>query len=83
MRKSMLAVAAAISMISVSSGAVAQSAASLSLSPSVSLPADVRAGADMEDSSFYRGGIIIPALVILAIIGAVYLLTKDGDPASP
>ena len=73
MRKSMLAAAAAISMISVSSGAVAQSAAPLSLSPSV------RAGADMDGASNYRGGIIIPALILIAVIGAIYLITKGGS----
>lgn len=77
MRKSVLAVAAAISMIGTSSGALAQSAAPLSVA------AHVRAGADMEDSSDYRGGIIIPTLVVIAIIAAIYVLTKDGDPESP
>jgi hypothetical protein len=77
MRKSMLAVAAAVSMISASSGALAQSAAPLSVA------ALVRPGADTDDASAYRGGIIIPALVVIAIIGLVYVLTKDGDPASP
>lgn len=77
MRKSMLAVAAAVSMIGASSGALAQSAAPLSLR------ADVRAGAAMEDAGDIRGGIIIPTLVVLAIIAAIYLVTKDGDPTSP
>jgi len=77
MRRPMLAVAAAVSMIGASSGALAQSAAPLSVA------AHVRAGADMEDASAYRGGIIIPTLAVLAIIAIIYVLTKDGDPASP
>ena len=77
MRGKMLAVAAAVSMIGMTGGALAQSAAPLSLAPAA------RAGADVEDVSFLRGGFIIPTLIVLAIIGGVYLLTKDGDPASP
>jgi hypothetical protein len=77
MRKSMLAVAAAVSMIGASSGAPAQSAAPLSLR------AEMRAGAAMEDVSDIRGGFILPTLAVLAIIALVYVLTKDGDPASP
>lgn len=77
MRKSILAVAAAISMISVSGGAAAQSAAALSLSPSV------RAGADMQDANAYRGGFIIPTLAILGIIALVYVLTKGDNASSP
>lgn len=77
MRKPILAAAAAISMLSVSSGAVAQSAAPLSI-------ADFhRAGADLAEPNDYRGGIIIPTLVILALVAAIYLATKGGDPASP
>ena len=78
MRKSILAVAAAVSMIGVSSGALAQSAAPLSLRG-----AELRAGAAMEDVSDIRGGFILPTLAVLAIIALVYVLTKDGDPASP
>jgi hypothetical protein len=37
----------------------------------------------MEDASAYRGGIIIPTLVVIVIGVLVYVLTKDGDPASP
>jgi hypothetical protein len=77
MRKSMLAVAAAVSMIGAGSGAPARSAAPLSLA------AHVRAGADVDEASDYRGGIIIPALVVIAIGVLIYVLTKDGDPASP
>ena len=78
MRGRLLAVAAAISMVSLGSGALAQSAAPLSLAN-----APVRAGADLDEASFYRGGIIIPTLIVLAIAGGIYLLTKGGDPESP
>lgn len=77
MRKSMLAAVAAISMISASSGALAQSAAPLSLDPAV------RAGAGMKQANAYRGGIIIPTLVIIAIGALVYVLLKDDNPKSP
>lgn len=77
MRRPMLAIAAAVSMISMTSGALAQSAAALSLASSV------RAGADTEEVSFYRGGVIIPAILILGLGALIYVLTKDGDPESP
>lgn len=77
MRKSMLAVAAAVSMLSLSGGALAQSAAPLSLF------ADVRAGADTQDASDLRGGFILPLIAILGIGAAIYFLTKGGDPSSP
>jgi hypothetical protein len=77
MRRPVLAAIAAVSMIAASGGALAQSAASLSLAPSV------RAGADTEELSFYRGGVIIPAVLIIGLGALIYLLTKDGDPESP
>lgn len=77
MRRPILAVAAAISMISMTSGALAQSAAPLSLAP------NVRAGADTEEASFYRGGFIIPLVLVLGLGALIYVLTKDGDPESP
>ena len=77
MRGRLLAVAAAISMISLSGGALAQSAAPLSLS------GQVRTGAALDDANNIRGGFIIPTLVLIAIIGAIYLVTKNGDPESP
>lgn len=81
MRKSILAVAAAISMISLSSGAVAQSAAALSVQP---LSLQSNAGADLQDANSIRGGFILPTIGILAIVAVIYLLTKGGDdPASP
>ncbi len=77
MRRQILAAAAAVSLMSVGSAAVAQSAAALSVA------AQARAGADTGEASDLRGGFIIPTLIVLAIIGGIYLLTKDGDPASP
>jgi hypothetical protein len=77
MHRGLLAAAVAVSMVTVSSAAVAQSAAPLTLAGAV------RAGPDGRDASDLRGGFIIPTLIVLAIIGGIYLLTKDGDPASP
>lgn len=77
MRKSVLAVVAAVSMIGVSGGALAQSAAPLSVA------ANVRAGAEMEDEGDLRGGYILPTLAVLAIIALVYLVTKSDEPSSP
>ena len=77
MRGRLLAAAAAFSMIGVGSGALAQGAAPLSLAP------QLRAGADLDEANDIRGGFIIPTLVVIAIIAAIYLLTKDGDPESP
>jgi hypothetical protein len=77
MRGRLLAVAAALSMIGTSSGALAQSAAPLSLGP------QLRAGAALDEANDIRGGFIIPTLAILAIIAIIYVVTKDGDPESP
>jgi len=77
MRRSVLAAVAALSMISVSSGAIAQSAASLSLR------GEVGADADMQEASEIRGGFILPTLAVLAIVALVYVLTKDDEPDSP
>jgi len=76
-----LAALAALSMMTASSAAVAQSAASLSLAEA---PA-ARAGAELQDANDIRGGFILPAIAIIAIIVAVILLTGggDGEPASP
>jgi hypothetical protein len=76
MRKSVLAVAAALSMVSVSSGALAQSAAPLSLS-------HLRVGADLKEASDYRGGIIIPTLIVLGLGALLYVLLKNDNPKSP
>lgn len=83
MRGRLLAVAAAISMVSLGSGALAQSAAAGASAAPLSLANVERSGADTQEASFIRGGFIIPTLIVLAIIGGVYLLTKDGDPESP
>ena len=77
MRKPILAAVAALAMFSVSGNALAQSAAPLSLS------AHAPAGADLQQPNDIRGGFILPTLAILAIIGVVYLLTKNDKPASP
>ena len=77
MRKSMLAAAAAVSMLSVSSGALAQSAAPLSLA------GQYRAGADLREANDLRGGFILPTLAMLAIVGVIFLLTRDDNPSSP
>lgn len=77
MRKSVVAIAAALSMVSVSSAALAQSAAPLSLDPAV------RAGAGMKEASDYRGGIIIPTLIVLGLGALLYVLLKNDKPNSP
>lgn len=77
MRGKMLAVAAAVSMTGLGSGALAQSAAPLSLAPAL------RAAADLDEASDIRGGFIIPTLVVVGLGILIYVLTKDGDPASP
>lgn len=77
MRKSVLAAAAALSMISLSSGAVAQSAAPLSLA------ASTRADADMTNASDIRGGFILPTLAIIIIGVLIYVATKSDSPSSP
>jgi hypothetical protein len=87
MRKSMLAVAAAVSMIGAgagSGGALAQSAVPPSASAAaLSLDPAVRASADLREASDLRGGFILPTLALLGVIALIYVLTKDGDPASP
>ena len=77
MRKSVLAVAAAVSMVSLGGGALAQSAAPLSLA------GHYRAGADLQEPNDIRGGFILPTLAVIAIIAVIYVLTKDDNSASP
>ncbi len=77
MRGRLLAVAAAFSMVTLSSGAMAQSAAPLSIA------AATRAGADLEQPNDIRGGFILPTLALIGIIALIYVVTKDDDPASP
>ena len=77
MRKSILAAAAALSMVSLGSGAVAQSAAPLSL-------AQVRPDADMTNAGDIRGGFILPTLAIIVIGVLIYVVAKgDNNPSSP
>lgn len=77
MPRPILAAIAAISMLGASgSAAIAQSAAPLSLASQVQ-------AAGTTDASDLRGGFILPTLAILAIIGAVILLTDNNNPSSP
>lgn len=78
MRRPVLAALAAVSMLGASgSAAVAQSAAPLSLASQVQTDTGTTQASDL------RGGFILPTLAILAIIGAVILLTGDNGPSSP
>ena len=72
-----LAMAAALSMATVSTGAVAQSAQALSLSHA---PVGARAGAEMRDESHIRGGFIIPTLIVIALAIGIWQLTKSNSP---
>ena len=73
MRRPVLAAVAALSMIVGTSPALAQSAAPLSVA------AHVGPGADMSEASNYRGGFIIPTLIVLGLVALIYVLTKDGE----
>ncbi len=85
MRSKKLAVLVAISVLTASSAAVAQTAGSLSLANAPT----VRAGAEMSEASALdsRNGIgiyLIGAVVLGLIIWGVIELTKDDEgPASP
>jgi hypothetical protein len=72
-----LGMAAALSLATVSTGAVAQSAQPLSLTNS---PALARAGAPMSGQSRLRGGFIIPTLILLALGVGIWQLTKSKSP---
>ena len=77
MRKSVLAAAAAISMISLTGGALAQSAAPLSVA------GHFRAGADLRETNDIRGGFILPTLAIILIGVLIYVVAKGDNPSSP
>jgi hypothetical protein len=78
MRRPILAAIAAVSMLGASgSAAIAQSATPLSLA------SQVQSDAGTNDASDLRGGFILPVLAVLAIIGAIILLTDDNGPSSP
>jgi hypothetical protein len=70
-------VAAILAVSMASTPVLAQSAASLSVAS--------RSGAATEDASELRGGFIIPAVAIIAIILGILALTGGGDdgPSSP
>jgi len=77
-----LAAIAAVSLITASSAAVAQSAQPLSLNQS---PA-VRASADTSGQNLDRRGVgiyIVGAVVLGLIIWGIIELTKDDGPNSP
>jgi Spy/CpxP family protein refolding chaperone len=61
----------------------AAAAAALVVSPTVaaaqSAPVEVAPAAEQAEGDQIRGGFILPLLVIVAAVIAVYLLTKDGD----
>jgi hypothetical protein len=69
-----LAMAAALSLAMVSTGAAAQSARPLSLANS---PALARAGAPVRGQSHLNGGYIIPTLLIIAVGIGIWQLTKS------
>jgi hypothetical protein len=69
-----LAMAAALSLATVGTGAVAQSARPLSLANS---PALARAGAPVRGQSHLNGGYIIPTLIIIALGIGIWQLTKS------
>jgi hypothetical protein len=74
----------AISMLSASSAAVAQSAQSLSLASSPAVHAGVDAqGANALDSRNGIGIYLIGAVVLGLIVWGVIELTKNDDPESP
>ena len=75
-----LGMVAALSLATVSTGAVAQSAPSAQPLSLANSPSFARAGAPMTEESQLRGGYIIPALVIIAIGIAVWQLTKSHSP---
>ena len=72
----------AISMLTASSAAVAQSAQSLSLTPAAHAGADAQS-ANALDSRNGIGIYLIGAVVLGLIVWGVIELTKDDEPSSP
>lgn len=69
-------VAAILAVSMASTPVLAQSAASLSVA--------ARSGAETSDENQLRGGFIIPAIAVVAIILGILALTGGGDrPHSP
>ena len=68
-----LGMAAALSLATVSTSAMAQSAQPLSLANS---PTAQRAGAQLHGQSHIRGGFILPTLALILIGVAIWQLTK-------
>lgn len=77
MRRPILAAAAAVTMLAMSSSAVAQSAAPLSIA------GQLTAAAPAPDASQIRGGFILPTLALIIIGVLIYVVTKDNGPSSP
>ncbi len=77
MRRPLFAAAAALTMISMSSATVAQSAAPLSIA------GQLRAAQPAQEANDIRGGFILPTLAIIVIGVLIYVLTKSDDPNSP
>ena len=75
-----IAAIAAMSLLTVSNAAVAQSAQPLSVAPAVA-----RSGADLQGSNELRGttGWIIGAVALALIIWGAIELFDDDDPESP
>jgi hypothetical protein len=72
-----LAAAAAVTMFGMSSSAVAQSAAPLSIA------GQTTAAAPAQDANQIRGGFILPTLALIIIGVLIYVVTKDNNPSSP
>jgi hypothetical protein len=71
-----LAMAAALSLATVGTGAMAQSAQPLSLA---NAPGVARTGVHMRGESHIRGGFIIPTLIVIALAIGIWQLTKSNS----
>lgn len=76
-KKASVAAMLAVSMVSAPVLAQTGSASSLSVA--------ARSGAEMDDANNIRGGFIIPAVAVIAIILGILTLTRGGGdrPHSP